>query len=350
MNSNARYASQHFLKRSPLFFSPGNRFLGLPARESRQNLPAITQSAFLLVLLLSLLVSACNLQSGQIPASGGSANIQVVATTTLVGDVVRLIAGDTIELSVLLPPGADPHGYEPVPQDIARVATADLVFANGLGLEAFLDPLIQNAGGKARVISVSEGVKTLAYSPEMQIKENLGVNPHVWFDPNNVMVWADNIERALTELDPVHQPSYAANADAYRQALKDLDTWIAGQVVQIPVDNRKLVTDHQVFGYFARRYEFDQVGVLYEGFSSLAEPSAQDLAALQEALKTNQVKAIFVGTTVNPNLAQRLADDLGIKLVRLYTDSLSAPGGEVDSYLKLMRYDVNAMVEALKNP
>jgi ABC-type Zn uptake system ZnuABC Zn-binding protein ZnuA len=304
----------------------------------------------IVVFLLAFLLSACTAPSDQIPDSGGSGKFKVVATTTLVGDVVRQIAGDSVELSVLLPAGADPHGFEPVPQDIARVATADLIFANGLGLEAFLDPLIRNAGGKARLFAVSDGVKTLNYAPEQQSAENAGVNPHVWFDPNNVIIWTEDIEKALTELDPAHQATYAANASTSRDSLKELDRWITAQVAQIPADRRKLVTDHQVFGYFAERYGFEQVGVLYEGFSSLAEPSAKDLAALQKTLQTDQVTAIFVGTTVNPVLAQRLADDLGIQLVRLYTDSLTPPGGEADSYLALMRYDINALVEALKSP
>lgn len=302
------------------------------------------------LLLLVLLLSACKAPSDQQPDSAVSGKPKVVATSTLVGDVVRQIAGDTIEVSVLLPPGADPHSYEPAPQDVARVASAELIFANGLGFETFLDPLIRNAGGKAPVISVSEGVKTLNYTPEQQSEENITVNPHVWFDPNNVIVWADNIEKALAKLAPANQALYAKNAAAYRSALKDLDAWITDQVAQIPEGRRKLVTDHQVFGYFAARYGFKQVGVLYEGFSSLAEPSAQDLAALQGTIQSDQVAAIFAGTTVNPVLAQRLADDLGIQLVRLYTDSLTEPGGEADSYLALMRYDVNAMVEALKSP
>ena len=135
---------------------------------------------------------------------------------------------------------------------------------------------------------------------------------------------------------------------AYRAELQQLDSWIQGQVTQIPQDRRKLVTDHQVFGYFADRYGFEQLGAVIPSFTAAAEPSAQQLAALENSIKKAGVQAIFVGKTVNPILAQRIASDTGTKLVALYTGSLTEPGGEADSYIALMRYDVAAIVEALK--
>ncbi len=270
--------------------------------------------------------------------------LKVVATTTIVGDVVRNIGGEAIALTVLLPPGADPHSYEPVPQDLVALAEADLIFINGAGLEAGLEPFLRDARAwrATPVISVSEGL-TLR-----QLEEEGEFDPHVWFDPQNVLVWVENIEKALTAADPANAGGYASNARAYKLALQGLDAWIAEQVAQIPLENRKLVTDHLFLGYFADRYGFEYLGAIFPGFSTLAEPSARELAELEEAILRSGVEAIFVGMTVNPALAERLAADTGVKIIFLYTGSLSEPGGQADTYLKLMEYDVSAIVGALK--
>jgi ABC-type Zn uptake system ZnuABC Zn-binding protein ZnuA len=273
--------------------------------------------------------------------------LRVVATTTIVGDVVRAVGGDAIALTVLLPVGADPHTFEPTPQDVAAVADAHVVFVNGAGLEVFLEPLLANAGGGAKVVVVSAGIpfRRLGSEHEGEAGE---VDPHVWFDPLNVVIWTRNIERALSTLDPANSETYAANAARYEAALRELDAWIREQVAQVPPQRRKLVTDHAVFGYFADRYGFEQVGAIMPGFSSAAQPAAQELARLEDAIRALGVPAVFVGTTVNPTLAQRIAEDTGVQLVFLYTGSLSEPGGPADSYLALMRYNVTAIVEALK--
>ena len=279
--------------------------------------------------------------------------LNVVATTTIVGDVVRQVGGDAIALTVLLPVGTDPHTFDPSPQDMAKVADAGVVFANGAGLEAFLDRLLENAGGDADVVHVSEGItfiETAHHEDNAPTDEHAheGVDPHTWTDPNNVLQWVDNIEAALVRLDPAHAADYKANAEAYRTQLRDLDAWVREQVSAIPAENRKLVTDHETFAYFAQRYGFEQVGAIVPGYSTAAQPSAQDLADLEDHIKTYGVKAVFVGSTVNPALAQRVADDTGVKIISLYTGSLTEPGGEADSYLDYVKYNVEAIVEGLK--
>ena len=307
-----------------------------------------------LALAATLLLAACAPAAVTPPASPHTGKPQVVVTTTLAGDVVRQVGGDTIDLHVLLPVGADPHNFTPTPQEIAAVARADVIFTVGLGLETFMEPLLANAGSQARVVVLSDGIAAL--TPAAQPAEASGeadhaaaaVDPHVWFDPNNVAVWADNAARALSAIDPAHADAYQANAAHYRQELQALDRWITEQVASIPAANRQLVTDHLVFSYFAQRYGFKQVGALVPSYSTLAEPSAQELAALEDAIRRTGVKAILLGNTVNPALAERVAGDTGIRLVQLYTGSLTAPGGEADSYLAFMRYDVRAIVEALR--
>jgi ABC-type Zn uptake system ZnuABC Zn-binding protein ZnuA len=296
--------------------------------------------------LLAVMVLAGCAQSA--PASPGSGSkLKVVATTTLVGDVVEAIGGDAIELAVLLPVGADPHAFEPTPQDMARVADAAVVFANGAGLEAFLDRLLANAGGNAEIVRVSEGITLRDFAGEDDHAHG-GKDPHVWTDPNHVMVWTRNIEDVLSRLDGAHAAHYQANAEAYRGKLGDLDTWVRTEVAQIPESNRKLVTDHMAFGYFADRYGFEQIGAVVPGYSTVAQPSAQEIADLEDRIREYDVKAVFVGDTVNPALARRVAEDTGIKLVFLYTGSLTAPGGDASTYLDYVRYNVSAIVGALK--
>jgi manganese/iron transport system substrate-binding protein len=285
------------------------------------------------------------------------AKLQVVATTSIVADVVRNVGGDLIDLKTLMPVGADPHAFEPTPQDVAAVADAHVVFVNGAGLEEFLEPLLESAGEGVTVVPASYGVELLQFGGEHEEEAGWGdpsehhhggADPHTWFDPHNVMVWAYNVEHALSALDPAHAETYQANAEAYEAELEALDAWIQEQVAQVPEAHRKLVTDHTAFSYFARRYGFEQIGAVFPGYSTLAEPSAQELAALEDAIREHDVQAVFVGVTVNPDLAQRVAGDTGTRLVFLYTGSLSERGGPAGDYFALMRYNVSAITEALR--
>ena len=282
----------------------------------------------------------------------GGEKLKVVATTSIVADVVGHVGGDRIELKVLVPVGTDPHSFEPTPRDIAAVSDAHVVFANGAGLEEFLEPLLQNAGEKEQVVHASTGIELRQVEAEEGAEREQGHqhggDPHTWTDPNNVIVWTHNIEHALSTLDPAGAETYATKAQAYRAALEDLDAWIEQQIAQLPETDRKIVTDHATWGYFSERYGFEMVGAVIPGYSTLSEPSARELAELQDGIRNLGVKAVFVGNTVNPGLAQRVADDTGARLVFLYTGSLSEPDGPASSYLEFMQYNVSQMVSALK--
>ncbi len=311
-----------------------------------------------LAALLVLSLSAC---SPAAPTEDGQ--LSVVATTTIVSDVVAQVGGEYIQLETLLPVGASPHSFDPTPQDLAKVSDADVVFANGAGLEDFIDKLIESADATDKVVSVSDGIELLATTNnhddedhdqeegeehDDEEHEHTGGDPHTWIDPNNVIVWVENIADALSQADPDNEAAYRQNAQAYTDELLALDSWIRNEVAQIPEANRLIVTDHQQFGYFVQEYGFTQVGALIPSYSSVAEPTAQELAALEDAIQQLTVKAIFVGNTVNPTLAERVTEDTGVNLVYIYSGSLSDPGGEADSYLAYMRYNVNAFVDALK--
>ena len=316
------------------------------------------------LLLLGLILSACSGKRNVSEIDPGK--LQVVATTSIVADVVKQLGGDYIQLEILLPIGTDPHSFTPTPRDMALVADADIVFANGAGLEEFLDPLIESAGAAASVVHVSEGIDFIEFegedvhteSEEQHVQESAaetteehsheGIDPHVWNDPNNVMVWVKNITAAFSEADPEHSTEYQQNAEKYTAELQALDTWIRAEVKNVPEENRLIVTDHTIFNYFADEYGFEQIGAVVPAFSTSAEPSAQDLSSLEDAISQQNVKALFVGKSVNPALSERVSEDTGIHLVFIYTGSLSEPGGEAETYLDYMHYNVSAIVGALK--
>lgn len=295
-------------------------------------------------LVLSALLSACT-QGSQ----AGTGKLGVLATTTIVGDVIRQVGGDRIIVDTLLPVGVDPHTFQPNPQDIAKVAEAQVIFANGAGLEEFLEPLLQNAGENVEVVDVSSGIQLLQAGGQLAGEEqHTGGDPHTWFDPLNVITWTQNIEKKLSELDPDNAQTYAANSQKYQSALHDLDAWIQEQVAQIPEGNRKLVSDHTSLTYFAARYGFEQVGAIIPGYSTLAQPSAQELAALEDAIRGLGVKAVLVEKNINPALAQQVAQDTGVLLVPLYNGSLSEGDGPAATYIEFMKYNVGEIVRALR--
>ncbi len=274
--------------------------------------------------------------------------LDVVAATSIVADVVEQIGGDRLKLKTLLPLGADPHAFEPTPQDVVAVSDAHVIFANGLGLEEFLDPLLESAEATDKAVHVSHGIE-LEHENELESDHHdHDADPHTWTDPNYVILWTRTIEAALSALDPANAETYAANAETYRAALTELDAWVRGQVAQVPRAKRQIVTDHLLFAHFADRYGFTQVGAIVPGYSTMSEPSAKELAELQDAIHDLGVQAIFVGNTVNPDLAQRVAQDTGVQLIFLYTGSLTKKGGPADNYLDYIHYNVNAIVNALK--
>ncbi len=310
-----------------------------------------------IIALALLVLAACGGDASPAGPEAGE-RLRVVATTNIVGDVVANVGGGQIDLTVLMGIGVDPHTYVPNPSDTAAIHDAHVVFANGAGLEANLEDVFDNAGGDAVQVHVSEGIDFRPPAGEEEHEEEHGaeaegehdhgeVDPHVWFSVPNVIHWTERIEETLSALDPGNAATYRANAEAYVARLEELDAWIQEQVAAIPEENRKLVTNHPVFGYLADRYGLEQVGAVYP-VNPASEPSAQDIAALQDAIREFGVPAVFTESTVNPRLARQVAQDTGIALVPLYTGSLGEAGSGAETYVEMMRYDVEAIVEALK--
>lgn len=284
--------------------------------------------------------------------------LRVVATTSLVADPIHVVGGENVDLTVLLPPDADPHAFQPSPQDLRSIAEAHVVLVNGLGLEeAFLDDLHQ-AAPNVPFVSISEGVQALEFGLGLEGGESLsgedggeahaGEDPHAWFNPRHVMTWTENASRALSRLDPVHAADYQARAHDYVEQLAELDAWIQTRLEAIPGSRRILVTDHQALGYFAARYDFKVIATIIPAYSTLAEPSARQLADLSQVIQEWRIPAIFISVSANPAQAQRIAEDTGVEIVRLFIGSLSEESGPAGTYLEFMDYNVNAIAEALE--
>lgn len=292
----------------------------------------------------------------------GGETLQVAATTSIIGDIVDQVGGDHITLFTLMAPGTDPHSYTPTPQDLRTLSDVDLIFINGLHLEEGLEDLLNDAHAPQVVVNATVTVlaNPEAHSAEEHSAEEHSTeehtdehdhgptDPHTWQSVANVMQWVTTIETSLSALDPAHAADYHAAAEAYLAELTTLESEIRAQVATIPEAQRKLVTDHETLNYFAHDYGFTVIGAIIPSLSSMAASSAQDLAALQDQINAEGVPAIFVGTTVNPAMAEQLAGDLGIAVVPLYSDALSDAAGPAATYLDFMRYNVNAIVTALK--
>ena len=298
------------------------------------------------LLLLSLLLAACGAAPGNSTPAGG-ARLNVVATLSILGDLVHTVAGEDIQLHTLVGPDGDTHTYEPIPADGVALAQADLIFENGLGFETWLDKLYTASSSKARRVVVTTGVS----AGKIAIGADAGrTDPHAWQDVTYATGMVNIIRDTLAAQDPAHAPAYQANAAAYLQQLKDLDSYIQQQAANLPAGRRKLVTNHDALGYFAKRYGFQVIGdVLGSVSTEASEPSAAEIARLIDEIKSAQVPAIFTENIENAAVINQVAQEAGVKVApALYTDALGKPGTPGDSYLKMMRYNIDTIVAALK--
>ena len=313
---------------------------GFHIHKDKESIVRLNKLFWIASIVSSLLLSACSSAP-----SAYSGPLNVVATTQIIGDVVNAIGGDSIQLVTLIPPDSDPHAFEPTPQDASRLSAAAVIFSNGFNLEEGLTTLLQANGD--RVTQVSDGVPPIEFAGSTEEPAG-GNDPHAWMNPQNVKIWVDNIASSLGKADPANATAYSANAAAYKAKLDELDSWARGQIGELPVAQRVLVTDHEAFGYFADHYGFQIVGALIPSYSTLSEPSAGELADLETAIRQYDVQAVFVGSSMNPALGEQVAADTGIQMVVLYTEALSPADGPAATYLDLIRYDVLAIVGALK--
>jgi len=295
---------------------------------------------FACFLLLLVILSACGGSQQNISES------EVLTSTTFLADITQNIAGDQLVVQSLLPVGADPHSYQPTPQDLVKINHSKLLVINGLEYEHFLELLLENAGGERSIITASDGLAPRT----MEDEENAGQmvsDPHMWLDPSRVITYVENIRAGLAEYDPAGAETYQTNADEYTRKLMNLDEWIKDQVAQIPPERRLLVTNHEALGYFSDRYGFTVIGTVLPSVSSDASASAGQLATLVDEIKASGVSTIFLDASENPNLAQQIADETEIIVVTdLHLESL-IEGGPAATYLDMMQHNVMQIVSAL---
>lgn len=293
----------------------------------------------IILILIVFLLTGCGRSASDSPGTAPA----VLTSTTFLADITRNLAGERLTVEALLPVGADPHSYQPTPQDVAKIERSKLLIVNGAGYEGFLKTLLENAGGEREVIEASTGI-----TPRADAQEELGVDPHMWLDPNLVMTYVENIREGLIRYDPAGAAVYQANADAYINQLQELDGWIKTQVGQIPSEKRLLVTNHEALGYFAERYGFEVVGSVIPSFSSNASPSAQQMAGLVDQIKALGVSSVFLDAADNDMLARQIADETGVKVVAdLHLESLT-DGAPAATYIDMMKHNVSKIVDALK--
>ena len=311
-----------------------------------------------LLLSTALLASACAPNSTPLSPAGSAdseGRLRVVATFSVLGDLVHQVGGDHIALTMLVGPDSDAHTYEPSPADSAALADAQVIVENGVGFESWLDDMVAASGTNAARIVASEGV-TLHEAGEHEGEAHEAghdhgeFDPHIWHNVKNAMQMVRNIQAGLSAADPAHAAAYQANADAYLKVLTDLDGYVVAQAATIPADRRRIVTNHDAFGYFCDAYGFTLVGDVLGALSTeAAEPSAQELAQLADRVRAENVSVIFTENVVSSDVADALARETGVKIGgALYTDALSAAGGPADTYEKMIRANIDTLVGALK--
>jgi zinc/manganese transport system substrate-binding protein len=276
------------------------------------------------------------------PAGSGGAGVQVVATTTQVADFARVVGGDRVRVTSLIKPNVDAHDYEPSPADLDAIARADVVLKNGVGLEAWLDDTIRSSGFSGPVVDTSQGVA-------LRRDQDGEPDPHIWQDPRNAEVMAANVERALAAAEPAAASRFAANLAAYTRELKALDADVARQTGSLAT--KKLVTNHDAFGYYLDRYGLELVGSVIPSADTSAELSGRDIRDLVARIRATRVKAVFTEASLPARAAETIAAEAGVKVVAgegaLYGDSLGPPGSDADTYVKMIRHNTATIVGAL---
>lgn len=302
--------------------------------------------------MLGRFLLAAALLCAVLPASAQSpsgSKIKVVATFSILGDLVGEVGGEHVELSSLVGPDTDAHTYQPRPADARTLAVAQALVSNGLGFEGWTDRLAKAAPFKGRAIVASKGVPTIAAGPAHGHSHAHGPDPHCWQDVACARRYVANIAQGLAEADPANAASYRERAASYDMKLAALDQWVKDEIAKVPADKRKAITGHDSFRYFSKAY-----GVQFmapRGYNTESEPSAKDVAALIRQVREQKIKALFVENMSNPGMVEQIARESGAVVgPRLYSDALSKPGGPAATYEAMMRHNVTALVAGmLKN-
>ncbi len=278
-----------------------------------------------------------------IPHTHAAEKLPVTASFSILGDLVRVVGGDRVEVATLVGPDEDAHVFEPKPSHAKAIVQAKLVVTNGLGFEPWATKLLKSANYKGLAMVAAQGVQARSMASDHGHNES---DPHAWQNPQNVVLYVRNIATALSKADPAGASQFAANAEAYVKELQSLDSWAQSQFAAIPKDKRKVITSHDAFGYFAAHY-----GVRFlapQGISTETEPSAKQVAQLIKQIQREKIRAVFVENMSSPKLIAQLSKDAGATLGEsLYADALSAADKPGATYLQMMRHNVTQLVAGM---
>lgn len=279
---------------------------------------------------------------GAMATSASAKTLNIVASFSVLADVVQQVGGNHVQVKSLVGPDGDPHQFEPSPEDARSLKDADLAFISGEGLEGWFEKLVTASGCQGTPVIVSTGIKLR----ERQRKGQISDDPHVWNSPLNVLVWVTNIEKALSAADPEDADEFKANAAHYSRELHDLDGYAHARIDPVPPQQRKILTSHDAFGYLGRDYGITFLSPL--GLSTETEASASDVARLIDQVKAEHVKFYFIETSNDPRLVQQIANATGAQPGgKLYAEALSRPDGPAPSYARMFRHNIDVLAKAM---
>ena len=271
--------------------------------------------------------------------------IRAVATISILGDFVRNVGGDRVDVTTLVGPNGDAHVYSPTPGDARKLAAADAVFVNGLGLEGWMPRLAAASGSKALIVVVTRGIAPRRMADEDK-PGRASIDPHAWQSIANAKVYVANVRDGLTAVDPAGKAIYDANAAAYLGKLDALEAEVRSAIAAIPADRRKIITTHDAFGYFSDAY--GMAFIAPQGVATETEPSAKDVAKIIAQIRAQKIPAVFLENISDPRLMQQIARETGAAIGgTLYSDALSPPSGPAATYVDMMRHNVHEFTKAL---
>nr|WP_246522602.1 metal ABC transporter substrate-binding protein [Neoroseomonas terrae] len=295
------------------------------------------------------------------PGAAQANRLPVVASFSILGDMVAQIGGERIALRVIAGPDVDTHGFQPRPSDVATLRDAKLVVRNGLGFDGWMDRLVGAAGFRGTMVTATEGITPRAMAGHSHGHDHGAAgrrrshsvapasvpDPHAWQDLRLAQIYLRNITAALVAADPAGEAAYRRNAETYAARLTALDAWVRAQVATVPEPRRRAVTSHDAFGYFGAAY-----GITFlapQGVSTEAEPSAAEVARLIRQIRDQRITAVFMENMTNPAMIRRVAAEANVQVGgRLYVDALSAPGGPAATYEAMFRHNVGLLVPAMR--
>lgn len=267
----------------------------------------------------------------------------VIASFSILGDMIHEIGQDKVDVKNLVGPNQDSHVFEPRPQNAKELSHADLVVVNGLGFEGWLDRLIEASGFEGEILVATSGIQPLVHT----INGKKMVDPHAWHSLKNAKVYVDNIVKGLSDLLPEDSSFFKAQGEAYKKTLSDLEKETYQKLETVPLKNRKVITNHDAFGYLGREFNITFYSPL--GISTESEPSAKSVAALIRKIREEKIHAIFVENISNHRLLEQISSETGTHIGGiLYSDALSAPGTEADTYVKMMAFNLSSLVRVME--